>query len=142
MSQCCVECAAKLADMLCCCSECLCCVLPCCVHPQGLPVGHTQPAYPVATPGIRQHRTNARESDAETAARARFALLGNAVTVQARRTKYPKKPAMQLIVCMFVCVCVYVCVAVHPVNAVWRTCGASAPHVAVQSHRHTHPTSC
>jgi hypothetical protein len=50
---------------------------------QGLPVGHTAPCYPVHTPGIRQHRGPAlRDSEADTQARARFALLGNAVTVQ------------------------------------------------------------
>jgi hypothetical protein len=51
---------------------------------QGLPPGHTAPCFPISMPGIRQHRTSstARDSDADTAARARFALLGNAVTVQ------------------------------------------------------------
>ncbi|KAF6259619.1 S-adenosyl-L-methionine-dependent methyltransferase [Scenedesmus sp. NREL 46B-D3] len=53
---------------------------------QGLPVGHTAPAYPVHTPGIRQHRGPAlRDNEADTQARARFALLGNAVTVQVAR---------------------------------------------------------
>eukprot|EP00879_Flechtneria_rotunda_P019186 GHRR01020144.1.p1 GENE.GHRR01020144.1~~GHRR01020144.1.p1 ORF type:complete len:309 (+),score=109.62 GHRR01020144.1:1026-1952(+) len=54
---------------------------------QGFPVGHTAAAWPLATPGIRQHRQGAapRECDAETQARARFALLGNAVTVQVAR---------------------------------------------------------
>lgn len=51
---------------------------------QGLPPGHTAPCYPVSIPGIRQHRVlnAAKDSDADAAARARFALLGNAVTVQ------------------------------------------------------------
>ena len=54
------------------------------VELQGLPPGHTAPCYPVSIPGIRQHRVlnAAKDSDADAAARARFALLGNAVTVQ------------------------------------------------------------
>ncbi|WIA22484.1 hypothetical protein OEZ85_004780 [Tetradesmus obliquus] len=53
---------------------------------QGLPVGHTAACYPVASPGIRQHRGPAlRDSDSDAQARARFALLGNAVTVQVAR---------------------------------------------------------
>jgi hypothetical protein len=55
------------------------------LHGQGLPVGHTTPCYPVHSPGIRQHRgPTLRDSEADTQARARFALLGNAVTVQVR----------------------------------------------------------
>jgi hypothetical protein len=53
------------------------------LHAQGLPVGHTAPCYPVHNPGIGKHRGPAlRDSEADTQARARFALLGNAVTVQ------------------------------------------------------------
>lgn len=54
--------------------------------PQGLPPGHTAACYPISIPGIRQHRVQnaAKDSDADSQARARFALLGNAVTVQVR----------------------------------------------------------
>jgi hypothetical protein len=54
---------------------------------KGLPPGHTAPCYPISIPGIRQHRVlnAAKDSDADAAARARFALLGNAVTVQVGR---------------------------------------------------------
>lgn len=53
---------------------------------KGLPPGHTSACYPISIPGIRQHRVHnaAKDSDADSAARARFALLGNAVTVQVR----------------------------------------------------------
>lgn len=64
--------------------------------PQGLPPGHTGPCYPISLPGIRQHRvlSGAKDSDADSQARARFALLGNAVTVQvgARGIRQYNKP--------------------------------------------------
>lgn len=56
---------------------------------QGFPSGWTEPAYPVVGPGVAAHRgagagEEANERSAEKAAAARFSLIGNAVTVQAR----------------------------------------------------------
>jgi hypothetical protein len=76
----CQPCTPSSADFLPVC-VCVCVCLP---VRQGLPPGHTTPCYPVSIPGIRQHRvlSAAKDSDADSQARARFALLGNAVTVQ------------------------------------------------------------
>ena len=55
---------------------------------QGFPAGWTEAAWPVATAGVAAHRVasaaagRATPADVDKAAAARFALIGNAVTVQ------------------------------------------------------------
>lgn len=52
-------------------------------HTQGLPVDHTIAAWPLVGPGVHQHRGKTlKDSDTDIRERARFALIGNAVTVQ------------------------------------------------------------
>jgi hypothetical protein len=53
-------------------------------HPQGFPEAWTEAAWPVVEAGVQAHRrsTALKESDVESRERSRFALLGNAVTVQ------------------------------------------------------------
>lgn len=59
----------------------LCC--PCPLPMQGLPVDHTIAAWPLVGPGVHQHRGKSlKDSDTDIRERARFALIGNAVTVQ------------------------------------------------------------
>ena len=53
---------------------------------QGLPTGHTRPCWPIVGPGVQQHRPKqAKDSDKDSIGRARFALIGNAVTVDVAR---------------------------------------------------------
>ncbi len=52
---------------------------------QGLPEGHTEAAWPLRGSGVQAHRVRPlRDSDAAAREGARFALIGNAVTVQVR----------------------------------------------------------
>ncbi|KAL6760261.1 S-adenosyl-L-methionine-dependent methyltransferase [Haematococcus lacustris] len=53
---------------------------------QGLPEGHTEVCWPVKAPGLAGHRGRGpSDKDAEQHLRARFALIGNAVTVDVAR---------------------------------------------------------
>jgi site-specific DNA-cytosine methylase len=53
---------------------------------QGLPSGHTKPCWPIVGPGVQQHRSKQiKDADKDSIARARFALIGNAVTVSVAR---------------------------------------------------------
>lgn len=53
---------------------------------QGFPEGYSEDCWPVRLPGLQQHacRPSSR-ADAEERERLRFALLGNAVTVDVAR---------------------------------------------------------
>lgn len=51
---------------------------------QGLPEGHTEPCYPIKGPGLKQHRKQISDKDAQVRDSKRFELIGNAVTVQVR----------------------------------------------------------
>jgi hypothetical protein len=59
-------------------------------HVQGFPAGWTEAAWPVQGAGVTAHRGasavagRASACDLDKAAAARFQLIGNAVTVQAR----------------------------------------------------------
>ncbi|KAL6753940.1 S-adenosyl-L-methionine-dependent methyltransferase [Haematococcus lacustris] len=53
---------------------------------QGLPEGHTEVCWPIKAPGLAGHRGRGpSDKDAEQHLRARFALIGNAVTVDVAR---------------------------------------------------------
>ncbi|KAJ9522660.1 hypothetical protein QJQ45_019734, partial [Haematococcus lacustris] len=52
----------------------------------GLPEGHTEVCWPIKAPGLAGHRGRGpSDKDAEQHLRARFALIGNAVTVDVAR---------------------------------------------------------
>ncbi len=55
---------------------------------QGLPEGHTEPCYPLRTPGLDYHKKPiVKDTDAGVAERRRFQLIGNAVTVPVSRLR-------------------------------------------------------
>jgi len=81
-------------------------------HAQGFPEGYTEACYPIASSSISGHRrASVRESDTEARERARFAVLGNAVSVEVCPI-VRHVCAVRVCVCVCTCLCVCVCVCI------------------------------